>query len=532
MTAIAHRPPAGSLFGQECLRWDSLEEALAQETDLAEIDAEYAAAVAELVDAARAEARAAGAQYRLLYRMWQLAEEAREQRWMVEAHWLREGADRIGPGTLEPEEQTLHDVADEIGPALRLPASTAMARVRQAVVLGRELPRVLAVLEAGDIGIRQATVIVELWQELTEPGLPAEQRPPAAQVHQVVTELLARARQVTAAQLGALARRRKARLLAATEEARHRVARADRRVWVEPLEDGMAQLGAVLDAATAWAIRDRLDALAHRMEPVRAWTAPGAADPGAAEDAGIPGVPRTLPQRRADVLTDLLLDGEPADWPERLRGVRGRVTVTVPALTLLERTGTPGAGLVAGQWQDPGCAELAGYGPVPAGMAAWIAAAAPSWTRVLTHPITGVVLDHDRTTYAVPTDLRRRLADRDGTCRFPGCRRIADRCELDHTLAWAEGGTTAADNLAHLCPPHHRLKHRHGPLGPWRVRHAEPPGPRNGTDTGTGSGADTRAGIGTETEGVLEWTSPAGQVYRTHPQEHRTPDHLPDPPPF
>ncbi|WP_188536827.1 HNH endonuclease signature motif containing protein [Kocuria dechangensis] len=597
----------------------------------------------ELVEAARAEARAAGAQYRLIHRMWGLAEEAREQRWAVEAAWLRRGADRVGAGTLEPEEQTLQDVADEIGPALALPAVTARARVREAVVLGKDLPQVLAALENGHVGVAQARVIVGLWLELAEDAasLPAAQRPEPRAVQRVVEELLDRAPQLTGAQLRGLARRRRAGLTAAHADARHRAALADRRVWVEPLADGMALLGAILDAATATAVHDRLTSLAERTDPTR--TGPSGAhgaDPvvdhalpggdfsrgdssgsdfcttdfcttdfcstdscstdfsggdfsagdfsaGDATDGVLLGragsgagttrgdcapVPRTLGQRRADVLADLLLDGEPEHWPERLRGIRGQVTVTVPALALLAhglpspapdsaRAGTDPGGLLESLVRDPGCAQLGGYGPIPVALAARIAARAPSWARVLTDPVTAVVTDHDRTRYTVPADLKHRLRLRDGTCRFPGCRRRAERCDLDHTVAWAHGGRTAADNLAHLCRHHHLLKHRTGPLGRWQLEHHRPPDPPVGASTAgaattgtsttgattTGAsttGTSTPGGVMTGTtsgraprpaaEGVLVWTSPAGRTYRTHPDGHRHPDHHDDqdPPPF
>lgn len=371
----------------------------------------------------------------------------------------------------------------------------------------------------------------------------------AAGVAQLVDA--ARAPDATAAQLGALARRRKAGLLRATEESRHRMVLQDRRVWVQPLEDGMAQLTAVLDAAVATAIADRLENLAARTGPTDLGGAPrraggpapfgeaGGAD-DAAEETGsvVAGGRRTLAQRRADALADLLLDGEPADWPGHLRGVRGRVTVTVPALALAERSGMSIADLCAGWLQESRCADLAGYGPVPAGMIERIAAAASSWARILTDPITGVVLDHDRTTYAVPAALKRLLRARDGGCRFPGCRRPTQQCELDHTVAWEHGGTTAADNLAHLCRPHHRLKHRAGPLGPWQVRQVEPPGTFQDAHAPRDPGRGPRAG------GVLEWISPAGQVHRTYPQDfhgpepaggppgQRLPAPLDDPPPF
>ena len=82
------------------------------------------------------------------------------------------------------------------------------------------------------------------------------------------------------------------------------------------------------------------------------------------------------------------------------------------------------------------------------------------------------VLDHDRSVYAVPRDLRRLVELRDETCRFPGCRRRAERCDLDHTVAWQDGGHTAEDNLAALCRHHHLVKHRSGHLGRWSVRRA------------------------------------------------------------
>src|SRR5258708_4480854 len=55
----------------------------------------------------------------------------------------------------------------------------------------------------------------------------------------------------------------------------------------------------------------------------------------------------------------------------------------------------------------------------------------------------------------------RQLADfvrcRDLSCRFPGCDEPADRCDLDHTIAYPVGPTQAA-NLKCLCRKHHLLK--------------------------------------------------------------------------
>ncbi|REO02017.1 HNH endonuclease, partial [Mycobacterium tuberculosis] len=46
---------------------------------------------------------------------------------------------------------------------------------------------------------------------------------------------------------------------------------------------------------------------------------------------------------------------------------------------------------------------------------------------------------------------------RDLTCRAPGCDRPATQCDLDHTIAFADGGATHAANLKCLCRLHHLL---------------------------------------------------------------------------
>ena len=72
---------------------------------------------------------------------------------------------------------------------------------------------------------------------------------------------------------------------------------------------------------------------------------------------------------------------------------------------------------------------------------------------------------------SVPLDLGRsaRLASdhqflalvrRDGGCRFPGCRLPAGWCDVDHLVAWQDGGTTDLSNLVLWCRHHHNFKHR------------------------------------------------------------------------
>ena len=71
--------------------------------------------------------------------------------------------------------------------------------------------------------------------------------------------------------------------------------------------------------------------------------------------------------------------------------------------------------------------------------------------------------------YEVGDRLRTRVSLLHPTCVFPGCSRPARRCDADHVIAHAAGGTTCDCNLAPLCRRHHRLKTTAG----WRYRTVE-----------------------------------------------------------
>jgi hypothetical protein len=194
-----------------------------------------------------------------------------------------------------------------------------------------------------------------------------------------------------------------------------------RGVWIDNDVDGMAYLTAFLPADVAHRAFGRIDVAARSL----------AMDPDES---------RTLAQVRADVAADLLTndaDGVPV--------ARVSVAVTVPVMTLL------------GQTDDPGILE--GYGPIDAETARRLAAHAPSFSRLLTHPVTGSLLDVDRGVYRPPADLKRWLAITDVTCAFPGCTRLARTSDVDHIVDRQFDGKTRASNLVHLCRHHHRLKH-------------------------------------------------------------------------
>jgi hypothetical protein len=186
--------------------------------------------------------------------------------------------------------------------------------------------------------------------------------------------------------------------------------------------------------------------------------------------------------RRADALLALTLADAPPTTATATAGtgtgtarpaeppsVRALVHVTVSAATALGLADQP--------------AHLAGHGPVPASMARRLAQHG-TWRRVLTDPVTGAVTEVGRTRYTPSAALADLIRTRDITCRFPGCRQPAHRCDLDHITPWPTGPTAAA-NLATLCRHHHRLKHQTG----WQVEADDPT--------------------------TLTWTSPTGHRYTT-----------------
>ncbi|MFB2555943.1 HNH endonuclease signature motif containing protein [Herbiconiux liangxiaofengii] len=350
----------------------------------------------------------------------------------------------------------------EVATTLRIPERTAGQRIDDAEMLCDFLPATLEALGRGDITYRHAQAVVRQARTLPE-KVRAE----------FETIALVNAESQTPTQLSTHARNVRERMHPDSIDARHREARDERGVWVEKELDGMATLVCHLPAVSALAIDDTLDQLARGLRA--------------------PDEARTHAQLRADCLTDLLLDRD-GDTATRARGITANIAVTVPVMTLL------GHGVEAG--------ELAGYGPIDTDTARRLVAGAPSVLRILTDPATGTRLTVGRERYKVPADLRAAVIMDDQTCRFPGCTRDAARCDLDHTVDWANGGHTSLDNLAALCRRHHTLKHQTD----WQV-----------------TGGEGRA---------LHWTSPSGARHTTTPPEHpparipRPARPLPEHPPF
>lgn len=89
--------------------------------------------------------------------------------------------------------------------------------------------------------------------------------------------------------------------------------------------------------------------------------------------------------------------------------------------------------------------------------------------------------------------MKRAVRARDRHCRFPGCRRPARHCDLDHTIPFTKvGGTlvgpgTVYDNLGCLCRFHHQIKAMPG----WKLEQDQ--------------------------RGRFIWTTPNGMRFVVHP---------------
>ncbi|WP_053383832.1 HNH endonuclease signature motif containing protein [Leucobacter celer] len=353
-------------------------------------------------------------------------------------------------------------VEAEVSVATRTGHAATAHRMGHADQLLGHYPAVAEAFAAGRLSHRHTEVIVDAGQIVAGGG-------EARSAYEAA--ILPVALSSTAHQLRTHARRVAEHFAGRSIDERHREARERRCVRVVDLDDGMAQLVATIGAVEASAIKDRLTRIAHQVRQKRG-----------ADDTETEA--RTSAQIQADAFTELLLTGAGTDLGtgtgDALGAITGRVQVSVPVLTLA------GAAHSAESAPYLGAAELAGYGPIDTLTARRLAGHASHWDRVLTHPVAGAVLAVDR--YRPGEDLRRLLGARDQHCRFPGCTRRLDHCDVDHTVPAARGGPTELSNLAHLCRKHHTLKHFEFLAGSaWRPR----PSPG----------------------GVLEWCSPTGRRY-------------------
>ncbi len=398
-------------------------------------------------------------------------------------------------------------LTDEV--AARLGRTRTSAGTLVALAAGiMTVPAVGDALRTGHIDERKAHVLLETTTHLGEPVRTT-----------VIQTALPQAPDLTAPQLKAQIRRAEITHDPAAAHTRHTRARERRFVRIDPDVDAMAWITAYLPATQAQAMFTTLDLLAT--------------------ECATPGDTRTLDNRRADALVDLIHLGAdthlgrpitPTDTspdPEAGPGTSTRadasagagagagagarvcagITLGLPALTphdpatntrptrnprpsrVPEVQVTIAATTLLGLNQAP--AHLTGYGPIPAPLARELAGDA-TWRRLITDPVTGQLTERTPTTYRPSATLAAAVRARDTTCRFPGCRIPAWRTDLDHITPYDPGRPadqqTTPDNLHPLCRTHHQLKTH----GHWTVT-------RNPTTAHT------------------TWTTPTGHTYVVPP---------------
>jgi hypothetical protein len=371
------------------------------------------------------------------------------------ANLIRAKREQVRPSEFEHRILANRAFRAEISAMLNIPEKQAESLIGNSDALVDIFPRTLDAMGRGEISWQHAVVIVD---ELC--SLEATVRGELEQ------KALADAPQVTPGKLRRIVRLARESAAPETITERQEQAVHFRGVSFADESDGMSTLFFTASSVHIHAIFDRLTKAAKATD-------------GPLEE-------RTLNQRRADVLTHVLLaevDGMPfglvpdefddLDFVRWYRGISANVVISVPVLTLLDQSHEP--------------ATLDGWVPIDRDTARILAAGADSFIRVLTHPETGSILSVGRKRYRVPKDLKRVIQIRDLTCRFPGCELEAARTDLDHSHEWHNGGETKVSNIGCVCRGHHSLK----TAGYWTVT--------------------------TDEQGVMTWTTNTGRSYITRP---------------
>lgn len=360
------------------------------------------------------------------------------------------------------------EVRDEVAAALHRSPNLVHDQITSARLLNGHLADTARALLDGSVTPAHVRVIVDQVRrhpaavhcanhdpEFDSPAQAVDRREFDRLCRQLQEKVLPIAGRQTVAQTKALARRTMAAIDAEGERRRREAARSLRDVWVSADDDGLATLVARLDAVTAHAIREAVNE--------------AAADPEVVGECQ-----SNVGERRAEALAALVLG-------------RAEVAIEIQLAVPLDEA-LDDAGPLAALLDDADDRVRV--------------------RRLITDPVTGTAVDLGRSRYEISEALRRWIVARDRTCRFPGCRRRASACQVDHVEAWEDGGGTDAANLQALCTRHHQLKTHRG----WQVTRDD--------DTGR-----------------TTWVSPMGRVYVVDPEQVLIPpvrkvEPDPDPPPF
>jgi hypothetical protein len=312
----------------------------------------------------------------------------------------------------DPEDRGSSDAAAgaayELRAALQLTRRAADVELSFALDLRDRLPRVFDGFMTGVIDQRRARTIVWQTTHLDDDTARA-----------VVDRIIEDAPRLTTGRLIARIRKLAISVDPGGAARRYEQAVADRRVVIEPTDDGTANLCAYdLPPDRAVAARRRIDGIARSLR-------------GSGED-------RSMDQLRSDVYLDLLCGTAHS-------GEGGAVDIRVDLETLVGLSESPG--------------EIAGYGPVVDDITRRVMAERTDgeWRYTVTHQGRPVATG---TTRRRPTVAQRRVVEAaHTTCIFPGCRIPAARCDVDHRIEWSKSRITDVADLGPLCPHDHGGRH-------------------------------------------------------------------------
>ncbi|MCE7006768.1 13E12 repeat family protein [Kibdelosporangium philippinense] len=273
---------------------------------------------------------------------------------------------------------------EEVAAALNMSIRTAINRILEADYIVRRLPATLNALEQGIIDFARTRATCQVTRGLSDED--------ALKVENAV---LAYGPHATYQEYRRALRRQAMKVDPEAAERKRKQKQEQRDVVTRKAEDGSAKIVATLLASEAESMYDVLNHFAHKAKS--------------------PDDTRTLAQRRADVLLDLIVG-------KHMQRVRANINVTVPLTTLIGLNNQPG--------------ELSEYGPITAEQCRALAK-----NGVLRRLITddfGKVLDVSPYRYA-SQGLAERIKMRDRTCRQPGCRVPGRKCDV-YTLSKKKDG--------------------------------------------------------------------------------------------
>ena len=343
-------------------------------------------------------------------------------------------------------------VAAEVGAELGISRNRASAQMQTGHELVERLPKLAAVFATGDVDYRVIALAVFRTGLITDDDVLAE-----------IDGTLAR----LAPRWNSFSRNRITELIdwwvRSLDPAAVRVGRQtdiDRHVEIGPGRDGLADLWGSVRSPDAAALDQRLDQLAATVCP---------------DD------PRTARQRRADAVGALAAGNSALVCDCGSPECSARDDAAEPGQIIIHLLAE--AATVSGQSSAPG--YLPGYGAVPAETIRSMASRAR--LRPVAQP-TQLGLEPQYRPSAALADF---IRCRDLTCRFPGCDKRAQVCDIDHTVPWDRGGPTHPSNLAVLCRAHHLLKTFWEGENGWTEQQF--------------------------TDGSILWKSPSGRTYTTTP---------------